>query len=96
MLKDFTDSDWARCENDMKSTYGYVFNLSSGSICWNSKKQDVVAQSTTEAEYIATTAIANQAIWLQKLLSDLSHKPKSPVELFCDNKFAIVIVQNPI
>ncbi|XP_017628838.1 secreted RxLR effector protein 161-like [Gossypium arboreum] len=65
----YSDSDWAGSLDDMKSTSGYVFNLGSGAICWSSKKQQVVAQSTAEAEYI--TAAANQAIWLRNLLSDL-------------------------
>ncbi|KAL4282375.1 hypothetical protein GQ457_03G013570 [Hibiscus cannabinus] len=53
VLTGYSDSDWARSLDDMKSTSGYVFNVGSGAICWSSKKQQVVAQSTAEAEYIA-------------------------------------------
>jgi uncharacterized protein (UPF0254 family) len=43
----------------MKSTSGYVFTIGSGAICWNAKKQEVVAQSTAEAEYISMAAAIN-------------------------------------
>ncbi|WJZ92853.1 hypothetical protein VitviT2T_011828 [Vitis vinifera] len=77
--------------DDMKSTSGYVFTIGSGVICWNSRKQEVVAQSTIEAEYISLAAAANQAIWLRKLLADLGQEQSSPTELYCDNKSAISI-----
>ena len=92
----YADSDWAGSVDDMKSTSGYVFSIGSGAICWNARKQDVVAQSTTEAEYISMAAAANQAIWLSKVLADLGHKQSSPTELYCDNKSAIAIAQNPV
>ncbi|KAL4341003.1 hypothetical protein GQ457_08G035090 [Hibiscus cannabinus] len=56
-------------------------------------KQQVVAQSTAEAEYIAA---ANQAIWLRNLLSDLGFKQESATVLLCDNKSAIAIAENPV
>jgi len=43
---------------------------------WSSKKQEVIAQSTTEAEYIAATAVVNQAIWIRKLMADLQMEQK--------------------
>ncbi|KAK2404761.1 putative mitochondrial protein [Trifolium repens] len=49
-LEGFVDSDWAGSVDDSKSTTGYVFSLGSGVFSWNSKKQDVVAQSSAEAE----------------------------------------------
>ncbi|KAL4285133.1 hypothetical protein GQ457_16G021100 [Hibiscus cannabinus] len=56
-------------------------------------KQQVVAQSTAEAEYIAA---ANQAIWLRNLLSDLGFKQESAIVILCDNKSAINIAENPV
>lgn len=58
-LTGYTDSDWACCMDDMKSTSGYVFKVGSGAICWGTKKQDVVAQSIAEVEYIALTVASN-------------------------------------
>ena len=57
-LISFTDSDWAGCLDDRKSTTGVLFSLGSRAISWSSKKQDVVALSTFEAEYIAVTSSA--------------------------------------
>ncbi|XP_022751424.1 uncharacterized protein LOC111300070 [Durio zibethinus] len=73
-LVGFTDSDWAGSHKDMKSTSGYVFFIGLNVFSWNSKKQGTVAQSTAEAEYIAAAAAVNQAIWLRKILMDLSQK----------------------
>ncbi|KAF5459331.1 hypothetical protein F2P56_023287 [Juglans regia] len=54
----YTDSDYAGDLEDRKSTSGYVFLLSSGTISWSSKKQPVVSLSTTEAEFIVATSCA--------------------------------------
>ncbi|XP_052185318.1 secreted RxLR effector protein 161-like [Diospyros lotus] len=70
-LQGLFDSDWAGCLNDMKNTIGYVFSTGLGVFSWVSRKQDVISQSTAEAEYMAATAAANQAIWLRKVLTDL-------------------------
>jgi hypothetical protein len=95
-IEGFVDSDWAGSVDDSKSTSGYVFSLGSGVFSWNSKKQDVVAQSSAEAEYIAAAAASNQAIWIKKVLSDLNHVQEEPIVLWCDNKSAIAIAKNPI
>ncbi|XP_031277509.1 secreted RxLR effector protein 161-like [Pistacia vera] len=68
-LVGYSDSDWAGSIDDMKSTSGYVFFLNSGAVCWLSKRQATIAQSTGKAEYISTVAIVNQAIWLRKILN---------------------------
>jgi hypothetical protein len=95
-LSGYADSDWVGSVDDMKSTSGYVFSIGSGAICWNAKKQEVVAQSIVKAEYISLAAAANQTIWLNKLLADLAQEQSSLIELYCDNKSAIAIAQNPV
>ena len=50
-LVGFSDSDWDGDPNDMKSTSGYVFMLSHGTICRSSKKQHTISLSSAEAEY---------------------------------------------
>ncbi|GKV19157.1 hypothetical protein SLEP1_g29451 [Rubroshorea leprosula] len=62
-LEGYVDSDWAGCEDDMKSTIGYVFSFGFGAFSWISKKQDVVAQPSAKAEYVAASAAANQVVW---------------------------------
>ncbi|XP_059066463.1 secreted RxLR effector protein 161-like [Cryptomeria japonica] len=56
-LVGFTDSDWASCLDDRKSTSGAAFFLGDCLVAWHSKKQDCVTLSTAESEYIAATAL---------------------------------------
>ncbi|OMO54668.1 Zinc finger, CCHC-type [Corchorus capsularis] len=92
----YIDSDWGGSVDDAKSTSGYVFSLGSGVFNWLSKKQEVVAQSTAEAEYVAASCAVNQAIWIMKILTDLHQTSSKPVKIFCDNQSAIAIAKNPV
>ena len=80
---------------DRKSTYGFLFNLGSGAISWSSKKQEVVALSTSEAEYIAATSVACQAVLLRRLVSYFNLKPVGATKIFCDNISAIAMTKKP-
>ncbi|XP_034695665.1 uncharacterized mitochondrial protein AtMg00810-like [Vitis riparia] len=92
----FSDSDWAGCVDDMRSTSGYCFSFGSGVFSWSSRKQEVVAQSTAEAEYIAAVAAVNQALWLRKLLTDLDMKQEVSTKVFVDNQATISIANDPV
>jgi len=92
----FSDSDWAGSSDDMRSTSGYCFSFGSRMFSWCSKKQDIVAQSTVEAEYIAAASAVNQALWIRKLLTDLYMEQKKSTEIFVDNQAAISIANNPV
>ncbi|KAL6339597.1 hypothetical protein AAG906_034682 [Vitis piasezkii] len=92
VLHGFVDSDWARSCDDMRSTSGYLFSLGSGCFCWSSKKQEIIAQSTTEAEYVAVAAAVNQALWLRKLMIDLKMVQDVATRIFVDNQAAIAIL----
>ncbi|KAJ8499382.1 hypothetical protein OPV22_009934 [Ensete ventricosum] len=87
--------DWAGDLDDRKSTSGNIFSLGSGAISWSSKKQATTALSTSEAEYVAATSAACQAIWLRRLLEDLHQKQIDATEIFCDNKSTIALAKNP-
>lgn len=93
-LHGYSDSDWGGSIEDKRSTSGYVFTLGSAIFCWQSSKQQIVAQSTAEAEYIAVCAATNQAIWLQRLLEETGFKSQGGVPIYCDNKSAIAIGKN--
>ena len=69
----YSDADWAGDVGDRKSTSGYVFLLGGAAISWKSSKQSCVALSTAEAEYVVLSAAAQEAIWLQQLISDLEN-----------------------
>ena len=104
-LAAYSDSDWAGSRSDRKSTSGYVFTLNheGPAISWKSKKQDSVALSTCEAEYMAASAAAQEAIYLARVLNDLCKHTASPVIRLADgvvvnvdNQGAIGLAKNPV
>ena len=94
-LQGYTDSDWASSLDDRRSTSGSVFTLGSGAITWNSKKQEIIALSTTKAEYVAATSSACQTIWLRRLIADFNQEQREATHIYCDNKSTISIARNP-
>jgi len=90
----YIDSDFAGDIDKRRSTTGYVFTLAGGAISWLSKLQDVVALSTTEAEYMAATEACKEAIWIQRLMEELGHK-KQKIVVYCDSQSALHIARNP-
>ena len=91
----FSDADWAGDVNDRKSTSGYVFQINGGAVTWRSKKQGCVALSTAEAEYVALSSAAQEAVWLRQLMSELGSPPTTPTKVFEDNQSAIAMSKNP-
>eukprot|EP00253_Pinus_taeda_P007600 PITA_07600 len=89
-------SDWAGSVDDPKSTSGYVFHMSSGAILWASKKQPIVALSTAEAEYVAATAEACQAVWMKRMLRSLGQEQAKGTVIYCDNSSAIALSKNSV
>ncbi|KAG6520747.1 hypothetical protein ZIOFF_017807 [Zingiber officinale] len=89
-------SDFGGSLDDMKSTSGYCFSFGSAIFSWVSKKQQSVAQSSAEAEYISASVATSQAIWLRKILADLGHHQIEGTVLHCDNKSAIAMAKNPV
>ena len=87
----YTDSDFQGDIDSRKSTSGYVFTLNGGAIYWRSVKQTCIADSTTEAEYVAASEAAKEAVWLKKFLMDLQVIPSAdrPITLYCDNSGVI-------
>ena len=80
----------------MRSTSGYCFTFGSSFFSWCAKKQEIVAQSTTKAEFIAATIAINQAIWLRKILSDLNMEQEESTKILVDNQATIAISHNPV
>ena len=95
----FSDSDWATDKNDRKSTSGFCFKLSrSGSVVsWASKKQGCVALSSCEAEYVSLALAAQEAVYLQGLLTFFCLMTvDTPVLLCGDNQGALALASNPV
>lgn len=95
LLEGFTHSDWGGSLSDRKSTLGTLCRIGTCSIIWSSKKQDVVALSLTEAEYIAATSAACQLVWLRRILGDCGRMNEGSFMLWCDNQSTIAIAKNP-
>ena len=87
----YSDSDWAGDKSDRKSTSGYCFSLGSGLISWRANKQTCVALSTAEAEYVALSGAAQEAVWLGKLLNDINFPNNDPILIFEDNQSTICL-----
>ena len=91
----FSDADWAGDQNDRRSTSGYIFQVGSGAISWKSKKQDCVALSTAEAEYMALSSATQESVWLRKLFTELGSPPEGPTVINEDNQSTIAMAKNP-
>lgn len=86
----WADADYATSIVTKKSTSGYVITMYGNPICWSAKKQPVVAQSTTEAEFVAINRCAKQLRWLTNLVLNLHIKIRAPI-LKNDNSGAVII-----
>lgn len=95
VLHGFCDASYGRDVDTRRSTTGYVFTIAGGAVSWSSKRQPTVAASTTEAEYMAASAAAKEALWLRKLLADLG-EPVVTVSVSCDNNGALSLLHNPV
>jgi hypothetical protein len=89
----YSDADWAGCKIDRKSTSGTCQFLGRSLVSWASKKQNSVALSTAEAEYIAAGHCCAQLLWIRQTLRDYGYK-LSKVPLLCDNESAIRMADN--
>ena len=93
----YSDASFQTDRDDSCSQSGFVFLLNGGAVTWKSTKQETVADSTTETEYIAVNEAAKEAIWMKKFIRDLGVVPSidGPVEIFCDNEGAVALAKEP-
>ena len=89
----FSDADWAS-QPDRHSISGFVARVGRGAVTWSSKRQTLVAQSSTEAEYIAAAHAAREICWLRSFLDELGARQPGPTKLLLDNQSTIAIVKN--
>lgn len=96
LLCGYVDSDWGGSEIDRRSTTGFLFKLfDQCTICWNTKKQNSVAASSTEAEYMALFEATREALWLRSLLLSIKVELPEPITLYEDNNGCKAIAENP-
>jgi hypothetical protein len=92
-LHGFLDADFAGCWLDRKSISGTCQFLGSSLVSWSSRKQSSVAQSTTEAEYVAAASCCSQLLWITYTMSDFGEEYTN-VPLQCDSTSAISVAMN--
>ena len=90
-LSGMTDSDWAV----KHSTTGWMYKYNSAVISWSSKKQNSVALSSCEAEIMAASEAAKEALYLNRFLEEFDLRSPDPLPLGSDNQGAVDLAYNP-
>ncbi|RVW83994.1 Retrovirus-related Pol polyprotein from transposon TNT 1-94 [Vitis vinifera] len=92
----YSDSDFAGCLNNRRSTSGYIFMLAGGVVSWKSVKKTLIASSTMEADVIACYEASNHGIWLRNFITELQivNGIEKPLRINCDNKVAELYSKN--
>ena len=97
MVSGYADASFQSDLDDYKSQSGYVFTLNGGAVSWKSSKQETIADSTTEAEYIAASEATKDAVWIWEFLNELGVVPSTalPITVYCDNTGAVAQAKKP-
>ncbi|GJX15524.1 putative ribonuclease H-like domain-containing protein [Tanacetum coccineum] len=94
-LEAFSDNDYAGASLDRKSTTGGCQFLGKRLISWQCKKQAIVANSTTEGEYVVDANCCGQVLWIQNQMLDYGFNFMN-TKIYIDNESTICIVKNPM
>jgi hypothetical protein len=92
-VEGFCDADWGS-QKHRHSISGFSFHYGAGAVSWSSKKQSIVSLSSTEAEYVAQTHAAKEAIWLRSFVSEIRGENEKPLTISCDNQGAIALAKD--
>jgi len=95
-LRAYSDADHGSDPTNRKSVIGFCIFLGDSLISWKSKKQSIISQSFTEAEYRAMTSITKEIVWLCWLLADMRVFFSHPTLMYCDNQSSIQIAHNSV
>ena len=94
-IEGFCNVDWAS-QKHQHSISGFLFHYRVGAVLWSSKKQNVMSLSSMEAEYIAQTHAAKEAIWLRGFINEMYGKKEKPLTISCNNQGAIALAKDNI
>jgi hypothetical protein len=93
-LMAYTDANWAEDRNTRKSTSGFICQVFDSTVSWSSKRQDVIATSTTESEFYALAEAVKELKWLKALLKDFDIHIKDPIPLHIDSQSCMKMIEN--
>ena len=96
VLTGWVDSDFASDSDTRRSVTGYVMSLNGAPISWRSCRQGGVTLSSSEAEYVAASAVAQENAYLRSLLSGFDRPPLGPTCVWEDNAACILMSENPV
>ena len=91
----YSDADWAG-DSERRSTSGYVFFMHGATISWKSQRQQTVALSTAESEYMALCSAAKEATFLTNLGKEIGCLQTEPCTIYDDNQSCIFLAKNPV
>ena len=93
-LEGMSDASWADCPETRRSHSGWLVRLGGCLVAWYSKRQDVIAQSSTESEYVSAASAANELVWWRRLLQELGLPVDGPITLWVDNASAVQLADH--
>jgi len=88
--------DFSGCINTKKSTFWYIFILTSGTIFWSSKKYILTITSTMEAEFVSYFKAISHGLWFKSFIYGfrIMNSVVRPLKLFCDNFVMVFMAKN--
>lgn len=93
-LHSYSDANWAEDRENRKSNSGQFCSVNGGAVSWSCRKQEVIALSSTEAEYVALSETCKETVWLKRLLNFFDENITSEIMIFTDSQSCLKMIQN--
>jgi hypothetical protein len=93
-LEAYSDAGWGGPTGTGKSVGGWLILINGSPVSWSSKLQPIVTLSSTEAELVAVTEAAKEAVWFRTLLGELGFPQDSPTTVWEDNQSCMALAKN--
>lgn len=90
----YSDADWGEDPHDRKSHSGVYCSVNGGAIMWSCKKQEIVALSSAEAEYVALSETCKEMVWLSRVGEEFGIQRREPIRIFTDSQSAMAMITN--